>query len=56
VAKENAAGLYVKLGDQAYQGGQTDTAVANWRKAMETAPGTRSAMLAQDRIEQTSGN
>lgn len=56
VAKENSASLYVKLGDQAYHSGQHAAAVGHWRKAMETAPGTRPAMLAQDRLEQTTGN
>lgn len=54
-ARQSAAVLYHKRGDQAYERGDVDAAVRWWRKATEIAPGTEAGFLAQEKIEQVLG-
>ncbi len=54
-ARQSAAVLYHKRGDQAYERGDADAAVRWWRKATEIAPGTEAGFLAQEKIERVLG-
>jgi Tfp pilus assembly protein PilF len=54
-ARQNAAVLYHKRGDEAYRQGNTDKAVQWWRKALEIAPGTQAGFLAQEKIDRAIG-
>jgi tetratricopeptide (TPR) repeat protein len=54
-ARQNAAVIFHRRGDQALQQGQTDVAIQWWRKALEIAPGTQAGSMAQDKLSRYGG-
>lgn len=54
-ASRSIAVLYIERGDRAYLQGDISTALDWWREAVNVAPGTREATVAQQRIDKVTG-
>jgi serine/threonine protein kinase len=54
-ARQNCAVLYNLRGDEAYNRGDSGTAIGWWRKAVDLAPGTQPGFAAQDKLDKFGG-